>query len=63
MQGLKNRNTFEKNPNDYYEIADKCIDKKSAFALDLILLDGEGETGKRWEIPGYIKEGLEWLQK
>ena len=63
FKGLKNRNTFEKNPNDYYEIADKCIDKKSAFALDLILLDGEGETGKRWEIPGYIKEGLEWLQK
>ena len=65
-QGLKNRAEFEKesespkSPN-YYDLADKCINKKSSFALEILYYDGIDE--KTWKIPGYIKEGLEWLKK
>lgn len=38
-----------------YEIA-KSVSKKADFALDILMLD-------EWIVPGYIREGLEWLNK
>ena len=61
-QGLKNRSKFNDAPLDYYNIADKCIAKKSSFAIEVLYYDGVTD-GKKWETPEYIKEGLEWLQK
>lgn len=41
--------------SESYEIAGK-IPKKTDFAFDIVMLNN-------WEVPTYIKEGLEWLQK
>ena len=57
--GLKNRKLLEAVSGNYYEIANKCIDSKTSFALDIIL--NGGENYEEWEIPLYIKEGFEWL--
>lgn len=40
---------------DFYEIANKCIDNKASFACDILYHKQD------WEVPSYIKEGLEWL--
>lgn len=40
---------------DFYEIANKCIGNKASFACDILYHKQD------WEIPTYIKEGLEWL--
>ena len=32
------------------------ISGKAEFALDILMLDG-------WDVPKYIREGLEWLNK
>jgi len=42
-----------------YQLAPKSRDK-STFTFDLIMFD-EKESNKKWEVPLYIKEGLEWL--
>lgn len=60
FKGLKNRNEFEKR-NDAYDLAQKCIAKKTHFALD-ILYHSDKEFSN-WEIPSYIKDGLLWLKK
>ncbi|HEY0222727.1 MAG TPA: AAA family ATPase [Lactovum miscens] len=64
-QGLKNTSKFEdlsKNDIDcYYNLAQECIAKKSAFATEILYYDGANETGGKWSVPEYIKEGLEWL--
>ena len=64
FQGLKNvKKIFNK--VDSYDLAKDCVNKKTSFAMD-ILLNSESVDGKdfaNWEIPSYIKEGLEWLQK
>lgn len=39
--------------SEAYEIA-RLIEKKTDFAFDILSLDG-------WEVPLYIREGLEWL--
>ncbi len=58
---LKNRTTLTNAGNDFYRIADECIESKTAFALDVLLYGGE--NNKNWSTPLYIKEGLEWLAK
>jgi hypothetical protein len=50
-----------------YHLATNCIKSKPAFALD-ILLNSEADENKKtdfsnWQIPPYIKEGLEWLRE
>jgi hypothetical protein len=50
-----------------YMVATNCIKSKPAFALD-ILLNSEADKNKKtdfpnWQIPPYIKEGLEWLRE
>lgn len=61
-QGLKNRKKFTISPDDYYNLAQKCIAKKSAFAIEILYYDGVTD-GKHWNTPEYIKEGLKWLQE
>lgn len=57
--GLKNRNKLENLGNDYFNMAHDCINSKTAFALDILLYGGS--KNEKWNIPLYIKEGLEWL--
>lgn len=61
-QGLKNKTKLEAQDINYYDIAQECIAKKSAFATEVLYYDGE-TNGTCWNTPEYIKEGLEWLQK
>lgn len=60
FKGLKNKELFETD-NDAYDLAVKCIKKKTYFAMDIIF--HTNETFNNWEIPSYIKEGLLWLKK
>ena len=65
FQGLKNVKKIFNKSVDSYDLAKDCVNKKTSFAMD-ILLNSESVDGKdfaNWEIPSYIKEGLEWLQK
>lgn len=55
---LKNASKINNTSTNYFELAENCIDKKSNFAIDLLLYDDEMWG---WEIPLYIKKGLEWL--
>lgn len=47
-----------------YELAKECIKSKPAFPLDVLLCsEANGISDfSNWEIPPYIKEGLEWLR-
>lgn len=56
---LKNRDKLKNSNNDYFDIAHNCINSKTAFALDILLYGGE--NNEKWNVPLYIKEGLEWL--
>ena len=51
---IKNINNQEKLAEDSYEISNS-IDKTD-FAFDILMLED-------WNIPNYIKEGLEWLNQ
>ena len=66
FKSLKNIKYFDDNDIDVYELAEKCIDKKPAFAIEILLNSKKDEsTGfefSNWEIPSYIKEGLLWLK-
>jgi hypothetical protein len=57
--GLKNRGSLTAENTDYYALAKGCIDGKTSFALDILLYGGDSQ--EKWNIPLYIKEGLEWL--
>lgn len=63
--GLQNKKLFtsleDKEPLDAYDLAEKCVKKKTHFALDIIY-NGNKEMDN-WAIPTYIKQGLLWLQK
>lgn len=61
FESLKNKDFIETNPNDFYEIAQKCIDSKPSFAIEILL--NSDENYSNWNIPSYIKEGLKWLRK
>ncbi len=61
FSGLKNREKIVATANDYYDLAESCIDSKTSFALDVLLYSGDDND--KWDIPLYIKEGLEWLTK
>ena len=60
FRGLQNKAHFE-NGLGAYELAEKCIKKKTHFALDILYHSNEELSN--WEIPSYIKEGLLWLKK
>lgn len=64
FNGLKNKREFDlegKDKKDAYELAEKCILKKTHFALDVVYHSDQNYSN--WNIPSYIKEGLLWLQK
>ena len=60
FRGLQNKNNFE-NGMGAYELAEKCIKKKTHFALDILYHSNNDFSN--WKIPSYIKEGLLWLKK
>ncbi|GGF74653.1 ATP-dependent endonuclease [Wenyingzhuangia marina] len=63
-KGLKNKKDFDLVGEDKkiaYELAEKCIIKKTHFALDIVYHSDNKYSN--WNIPSYIKEGLLWLQK
>jgi hypothetical protein len=60
FSGLQNKTHFE-NGLGAYELAEKCIKKKTHFALDILY--HSNEELNNWKIPSYIKEGLLWLKK
>lgn len=63
FKSLKNIDYFEHNKDPYF-LAEKCVDKKPNFAME-ILLNSKEENGlefSNWNIPSYIKEGLLWLK-
>jgi len=59
FEGLKCRDSLVEASTNYYEMAGKCVDSKTTFALD-ILMNG-GENNEKWTVPSYIMEGLQWL--
>ena len=48
-----------------YEIAKDCIESKPAFPMDVLLCSEANDITdfSNWEIPPYIREGLEWLRE
>lgn len=56
---IKNIDVLESSPPDFYDIAERCIDSKTSFALDVLLYGGK--DNENWTTPLYIREGLEWL--
>jgi predicted ATP-dependent endonuclease of OLD family len=61
FQGLKNRKLFDDIENNAYVLADKCIKKKTHFALDILY--NSDQNFINWSIPAYIRDGLLWLKK
>lgn len=62
LWGFFKKNTINIDNPDYYDIAQNHINKKPAFATEILYYDGETEKIE-WETPAYIKEGLEWLKE
>ena len=60
-EGLKNKKKLNEEKIDFYNLAQECIDKKSSFAIEILLCSDENYSN--WKIPKYIKEGLEWLKE
>lgn len=60
LHGLKNKKEFDSHTNAY-DIIDRILDKKSAFAASLLFLALTEKV--QWKTPSYIKEGLEWISK
>lgn len=61
FNSLKKLEIIEEEPNNFYKIAQECIDSKPSFAIEILL--NSDENYSNWNIPSYIKEGLKWLKK
>lgn len=61
FKGLKNRDNFDEPANNAFFLAQKCIKKKTHFALDILF--HSDAILSNWQIPAYIKEGLLWLKQ
>ncbi|TAF64248.1 MAG: ATP-dependent endonuclease, partial [Flavobacterium sp.] len=61
FQGLKNVAHFDDDTKSPYCLADKCIKKKTHFALDILY--HSNKEFSNWNIPAYIKNGLLWLKE
>jgi putative ATP-dependent endonuclease of OLD family len=61
FKGLKNMPLFYDTSKDAYDLAEKCIDSKGSFAIDILL--NSDDNFSEWKIPAYIKQGLLWLRK
>ncbi|MBU3217528.1 AAA family ATPase [Clostridium estertheticum] len=65
FKSLKHIDYFEDENNDAYFLAEKCIDKKPSFAMEILLnsKSDDGNEFSNWDIPNYIEEGLLWLKQ
>lgn len=65
FQGAKHHEYFFDNTKDSYDLAANCVNRKPSLAMDIILNSKSDDDNDfvNWEIPAYIKEALEWLQK
>ncbi|MGL5869606.1 ATP-dependent nuclease [Clostridium chrysemydis] len=47
-----------------YELAEKCIQSKPSFAMDILLnsIENKESNYSNWVTPKYIKDGLTWLK-
>ncbi len=73
FSSLKNINYFSENVGDSkkykyssYELARECVESKASFAMDVLLNSTYEEDGidfSNWQIPRYIKEGMEWIKQ
>lgn len=61
FQGIKNATDFDDVEKSPYDLANRCIKKKTHFALDILY--HSDETFSNWNIPAYIKNGLLWLKE
>lgn len=61
FESLKNCELITEEPPDYYKIAQECIARKTVFATDILYFSDKELSN--WNVPNYIKEGLEWLAK
>lgn len=61
FQGIKNASDFDDDAISPYDLADKCVKKKTHFALDILYHSDENFSN--WNIPAYIKNGLLWLKE
>ena len=61
FQGIKNASDFDDDAKSPYDLADKCVKKKTHFALDILYHSDENFSN--WNIPAYIKNGLLWLKE
>ncbi|MFD2940800.1 AAA family ATPase [Flavobacterium notoginsengisoli] len=61
FNGLKNMPLFYDTTKDAYDLAEKCIDSKGSFAIDILL--NSDSSYSNWKVPAYIKEGLLWLRE
>jgi predicted ATP-dependent endonuclease of OLD family len=59
VNGLKNVDKLNE-IEDYYKLTEQIIDKKPAFAIEILLAIADGNNS--FKIPEYIKEGLQWLK-
>lgn len=61
FKSLKKIEDFEDTSKDAYHLAENCIGKKPAFAIEILL--NSNDTFGNWETPDYINQGLLWLKK
>ena len=61
FESLKCRELITEVTPDYYKIAQECITRKTVFATDILYFSDKELSN--WNVPNYIKEGLEWLAK
>lgn len=61
FQGIKNASDFDEDAKSPYDLAGKCVKKKTHFALDILY--HSDEYFSNWNIPAYIKNGLFWLKE
>jgi predicted ATP-dependent endonuclease of OLD family len=59
LNGLKNKDQFTKVP-DPYTLIETVLSKKSDFAASLLFLALTNKDVK-WEMPFYVKQGLDWI--
>lgn len=65
FQSLKNVKLFFDSTKDCFDLAENCVNKKPSLAMDILLNSKSDDKIDfiNWEVPQYIREGLEWLQK
>ena len=64
--GIKNKRYISDMSKDVYVLAENCVKKKPALAIEILLnstTDEHGNQFSNWKIPAYIREGLLWLKE